>query len=68
MNTISRILGPSITLVVSTCWQFSCLRLGQIFEIEPAVRQCITKKRGGIQPLSFLDIGNSFMYMYNKGQ
>ena len=29
--------------VVSTCWQFSCLRLGQIFEIELALRQCITK-------------------------
>ena len=29
--------------VVSTCWQFSCLGLGQIFEIEPALRQCITK-------------------------
>src|SRR5210317_1565301 len=28
--------------VVSTCWQFSCLRLGQIFEIKPAARQCIT--------------------------
>ena len=27
--------------VVSTCWQFSCLGLGQIFEIEPALRQCI---------------------------
>ena len=25
-------------------------------------------KRGGIQPLSFLDIGISFMYTYNKGQ
>ena len=29
--------------VVSTCWQFSCLGLGQIFEIEPALIQCITK-------------------------
>ena len=29
--------------VVSTCWQFSCLGLGPIFEIEPALRQCITK-------------------------
>ena len=29
---------------VSTCWQFSCLRLGQIFEIEPAVRQCLAIK------------------------
>jgi len=29
---------------VATCWWFSCLRLGQIFEIEPAaLRQCITK-------------------------
>ena len=45
MNTISRILGPSITLVVSTCWRFSCLGLGgQIFEIEPALPQCITNK------------------------
>ena len=32
------------TFVMSTCWRFSCLGLGrQIFEIEPAVRQCITK-------------------------
>jgi len=29
--------------IVSTCWQFSCLGLGPIFEIEPALRQCITK-------------------------
>ena len=26
---------------VATCWRFSCLRLGQIFEIEPAVGQCM---------------------------
>ena len=43
MDTISTIVGPSITL----WWplvggSLASVRLGQIFEIEPAVRQCIT--------------------------
>ena len=52
----------------STCWRFSCLRLGPIFEIEPAVQHNVSPKHGAIQPLSFLYIGNSLMYMYIKGQ
>ena len=67
MNTISRILGPSITLLcplvgssLASDWvRFS--ESNQLFDN-------VSPKRGGIQPLSFLYIGNSIMYMYNKGQ
>ena len=41
---------------VSTCWRFSCLRLGQsIFEIEPAAGQCMAIAQRHAS-LSFLDI------------
>ena len=68
MNTISRILGPSITLLCPLVGSSLASDWVRFFEIEPALRQCITKNRGGIQPLSFLDIGILLMYMYNKGQ
>ena len=44
MDTISTIIGPSITLLWPLVGgSLSLARLGQIFEIEPAVRQYITK-------------------------
>jgi len=69
MDTISTIVGPSVTLL----WPLvegslaSDVRLGQIFEIE-RLSDNVSPKHGGIQPLSFLYIGDSFMYMYIKGQ
>ena len=52
---------------VSTCWRFSCLRLGQIFEIEPAAGQCMAIAQRHAS-LSFLDIDVLPLYMYMKGQ
>jgi len=53
---------------LATCWRFStCLRLGQIFEIEPAVGQCMAIARRHAS-LSFLDIDVLPLYMYMKGQ
>jgi len=43
------------------------LRLGQIFEIEPAVGQCMAIARRHAS-LSFLDIDVLPLYMYIKGQ
>ena len=54
---------------VSTCWRFSCLRLDWVrFSKSNRLSDNVSPKRGGIQPLSFLYIGNSFMYMYIKDQ
>ena len=68
MNTISRILGPTITLVcplVGSSLASDRVRFSKSTRLFDNVSPT---KRGGIQPLSFLDIGISFMYMYNKGQ
>jgi len=54
--------------VVSTCWQFSCLSDWVRFSKSNRLFDNVSPKLGGIQPLSFLYIGNSIMYMYNKGQ
>src|SRR5210317_2156585 len=51
----------------STCWRFSCLRLGQIFEIKPAAGQCMAIAQRHAS-LSFLDIDVLPLYMYMKGQ
>jgi len=69
MNTIRRILGPSITLLwplvggsLASDWVRS-----QIFEIKPAVgqRMAIAQRHAS---LSFLDIDVLPLYMYMKGQ
>ena len=44
MDTISTIVGPSITLSCPLVGSSLALRLGPIFEIEPALRQCLTIK------------------------
>ena len=67
MNTISRILGPSITLL----WPLVGGSLASDwvrFSKSNRLSDNVSPKRGGIQPLSFLYIGNSLMYMYIKGQ
>ena len=67
MNTISRILGPSITLLcplVGSSLASDWVR----FSKSNRLSDNVSPKRGGIQPLSFLYIGNSFMYMYIKDQ
>ena len=68
MDTISRILGPSITrlwpLVGGSLIASDWVR----FSKSNRLSDNVSPKHGGIQPLSFLDIGDSFMYMYIKGQ
>ena len=54
-------------MFAATCWRFSCLRLGQIFEIEPVIRQCMATAQRHAS-LSFLDIDVLPLYMYMKGQ
>jgi len=66
MDTISTILGPSTTRLwplvggsLASDW-VRILKSNQLSDN-------VSPKRGGIQPLSFLYIGDSFMYMYIKG-
>ena len=67
MNTISRILGPFITLLCPLVG--GSLALDWVrFSKSNRLFDNVSPKRGGIQPLSFLYIGNSFMYMYIKDQ
>ena len=66
MDTISTIVGPSITLLwplvggsLASDWvRFSkSNQLSLLYNVSP--------KRGGIQPLSFLYVGNSYyVYVY----
>ena len=66
MNTISTIVGPSITLwwplvggsLASSDW----VRFSKF--IEPAAPTMYHRKRGGIQPLSFLSILVICLYVY----
>ena len=67
MDTISRILRPPITLLwplVGSSLASDWVRFSKWNQLSDNV----SPKRGGIQPLSFLYIGNFFMYMYIKGQ
>jgi len=67
MDTISTIVGPSITLLwplVGGSLASDWVRFSKSNQLSDNV----SPKRGGIQPLSFLYIGDSFMYMYIKGQ
>ena len=69
MDTISTIVGPSITLLwplVGGSLASDWVRFSKSNQLSD---NHVSPKRGGtIQPLSFLYIGNSFMYMYIKGQ
>ena len=65
MDTISMIVGPSITLLwplVGGSHASDWVRFSKSNQLSDNV----SPKRGGIQPLSFLYIGNSFMYIYIK--
>ena len=68
MDTISTIVGPSITLsqpLVGGSLASDWVR----FSKSSRLSDNVSPKRGGIQPLSFLYIGNSLpLYMYMKGQ
>ena len=67
MDTISTIVGPSITLL----WPLVGGSLASDwvrFSKSNWLSNNVSPKRGGIQPLSFLYIGEPFMYMYMKGQ
>ena len=70
MDTISTIVGPSITLL----WPLvgGSLSLAsdwvRFSKSNQQLSDNVSPKHGGIQPLSFLYIGNSFMYMYTKDQ
>ena len=68
MNTISRILGPSITLLCPLVGGSLASDLGvRVFSKSNRLFDNVSPKRGGIQPLSFLYIGNSIMYI-EEGQ
>ena len=54
--------------LVATCWRFSCASDWVWFSKSNRLSDNVSPKRGGIQPLPFLYIGNSFMYMYIKDQ
>ena len=61
------IVGPSITLLwplVDGSHASDWVR----FSKSNRLSDNVSPKREGIQPLSFLYIGNSLMYMYIKGQ
>jgi len=67
MDTTSTIEGPSITLLwplVGGSHASDWVRFSKSNQLSDNV----SPKRAGIQPLSFLYIGNSLMYMYIKGQ
>ena len=49
---------------VSTCWQFSCLRLGQIFEMSKLLIDNVWPSSVGILSFCSLDIGVLPLYMY----
>jgi len=67
MDTISAIVGPSVTLLCSLVG--SSLASDWVrFSKSNRLFENVSPKRGGIQPLSFLYIGDSFMYTYMKGQ
>ena len=73
MDTISTIVGPSITLLwplVGGSLASDWVRFSRWVRFSKSNRLSdnVSPKRGGIQPLSFLYIGNSFMYMYIKDQ
>ena len=51
---------------VATCLQFGSTDWVRVFSKSNRLSNNVSPKRGGIQPLSFLYIGNSFMYMYIK--
>src|SRR5210317_1193930 len=67
MHTISTIMGPSITPsrpLVGSSLASDWVR----FSKSNRLSDNVSPKRGGIQPLSFLYIGNARMYMYIKDQ
>jgi len=68
MDTISTIVGPSITrlwpLLVGGSLASDWVR----FSESNPLSDNVSPKRGGRQPLSFLYIGNSLMYMYIEDQ
>ena len=67
MDTISTIVGPSITLLwplVGSSLASDWVRFSESNRLSDNV----SPKRGGIQPLSFLDIDVLPLYMYIKGQ
>ena len=68
MDTISTIVGPSITLLWPLVGGSLASDWVRFSKSNRALSDNVSPKRGGIQPLSFLDIGNSFMYMYIEGQ
>ena len=69
MDTISTIVGPFVTLfwpLVGGSLASDWVRFSKYLNLQ--LSDNLSPKRGGIQPLSFLYIGNSMMYMYIKGQ
>ena len=68
MDTIITIVGPSITLLWPLVGGFLASVDWVRFSKSNQLSDNVSPKLGGIQPLSFLYIGDSFMYMYIKGQ
>ena len=68
MDTISTIVGPSITLLWPLAGGSLASDWVRFSKLNKLMSDNVSPKRRGIQPLSFLYIGNSLMYMYIKGQ
>ena len=68
MNTISRILGPSITLLWPLVGGSLASDWVRFSKSNRALSDNVSPKRGGMLSFCCLDIGNSFMYMHDKGQ
>ena len=69
MDTISTIVGPFVTLfwpLVGGSLASDWVRFSKYSNLQ--LSDNLSPKRGGIQPLSSLYIGNSLMYMYIKVQ
>ena len=68
MDTISTIVGPSITLLWPLVGGSLASEYWVRFLKSNRLSENVSPKRGGIQPLSFLDIDVLPLYMYIKGQ
>ena len=68
MDTISTIVGPSITLLCPLVGGSLAYSDWVRFSKSNRLSDNVSPKRGGIQPLSFLYIDVLSLYMYMKGQ
>ena len=68
MNTISRILGPSITLSCPLALAVLLPWIGSEFRNQTGCSDNVWPSSGGMLSFCCLDIDVLPLYMYNKGQ